>query len=937
MARLRSRAPALMVLSMMATVLPASAVASGTPDVSTRSARLAPHIAPGLVALGRLADTQPLRLDVVLAPSHPRELQALLAAQRDPSSSQYGRYLAPGQFVQMFGPDAHQVDAVTTWLHRQGLVDTKVNGFAVEVRASSGATAHALGITMERFRTPDDGETFSAREAPLVPGSLSPGISAILGLSDSVAAVPKLDRTPRAAPHPSARAIPHADGLTPCTAATNAAGGNFWTPDQVGALYGVGPLLTAGQTGSGKKIALVELAAHTAADTSGYLTCFGLHNTVTTVKIDGGAPTNSPNGTLEANIDIEEAATQSTHAAIVSYEGPNSGLGEFDVYQHIADDDTAQAVSTSWGLCEPDTNASFMNAISTELAQSAAQGQTVVAASGDSGSEDCFAGGAGPQTLAVDSPANDPNITGVGGTFLFGAGDEPVWNNCQGEPDFATCDSDSSGNEGAGGGGLSAFFARPAWQPAVAQGTCSLASCRQVPDVSANAGVGEVFKSANVWIPVGGTSIAAPKIAAMVADVDTACTASVGDLAPKLTTLAAGNGYGTALNDVTNGDNDLTLNQGGDFTAVVGTDLATGVGTPIASGWSCPQITSLSTTQAAAGTDVTITGFGLANATITFGNTTAAITAGPTATSVTVTIPAGAGTVAVHGTNAIGSGTHAVNFSYPGVVTTTTTTTVPKPPPPPPPPKPVNTRAYLTVASDGGIFTFGGAAFHGSTGATRLNQPIVGMTTDATTGGYWFVARDGGIFGFDAPFFGSAGGTPLAAPVVGMAGTADGKGYWLITANGTVLAYGDAHNYGSVTRASAPIVGMASTPDGNGYWLAGSDGGIYPFGDAGNFGGMSGVKLTRPIVGIAVDAATGGYWMVATDGGIFGFNAPFFGSTGAIRLNQPIVGISATANGKGYWMVARDGGIFTFGGAQFTGSMGGTTLNQPMVGMAAAR
>ena len=936
MARLRSRATALMVLSMTATILPAQAVASGTPDVSIRPLRLAPNLPPGLTALGRLPDSQPLRFAVVLAPSHPRELQALLAAQRDPASPEFGHYLAPGEFAGKFGPGSQEIDAVTAWLHGRGLVDTNANGFAVEVRASSGAAAHALGVTIERYRTPDHRVTFSAREAPLVPGALSAAISSILGLTDSVAAVPKLDSAPRAVPQAVAHAIPHADGLTPCAAATNAAGGSFYTPDQVGALYGVGPLLTNGQNGTGKKIALVELAAHTAADTTAYLTCFGLHNTVTTTKVDGGAPTNSFNGTLEANIDIEEAATQSTHAPIVSYEGPNTGLGEFDVYQKIVDDDTAPAVSTSWGLCEADSDPTLMDAISTELAQAAAQGQTVVAASGDNGSEDCFAS-SGAQTLAVDSPADDPNITGVGGTSLFNAGNEPVWNNCEGEPDLATCQADTNDTEGAAGGGLSAHFTRPIWQPAGAQGTCSLASCRQVPDVSANAGVGEIFKSANAWYAVGGTSIAAPKIAGMVADVDTACIAPVGDLAPKLTALAANNGYGTALTDVTVGDNDLTRNQGGDFAATVGADLASGLGTPIASGWSCPQITSMSTTQAAAGTPVTITGFGLANATIKFGNTVAAVTAGPTATSVTVTIPAGAGTVAVRGTSAIGTGTHAVNFSYPGVVTTTTTTTVPKPPPPPPPPKPVNTRAYRTVASDGGIFTFGGAAFRGSTGDTKLNQPIVGMTTDEATGGYWFVARDGGIFGFDAPFFGSAGGIPLAAPVVGMAGTADGKGYWLITANGIVFSYGDAHNFGSVAHPSASIVGMASTPDGKGYWLAGRDGSIYPFGNAHDFGSMSGTKLTQPIVGIAADGATGGYWLVATDGGIFGFDAPFFGSTGAIRLNQPIVGIAATRNGKGYWMVARDGGIFTFGNAQFSGSMGGSLLNQPMVGMAGAQ
>ena len=63
---------------------------------------------------------------------------------------------------------------------------------------------------------------------------------------------------------------------------------------------------------------------------------------------------------------------------------------------------------------------------------------------------------------------------------------------------------------------------------------------------------------------------------------------------------------------------------------------------------------------------------------------------------------------------------------------------------------------YWLVASDGGIFAFGRAGFHGSTGALALSAPVVGMAPDAVTGGYWLVASDGGIFAFDAPFFGSA-------------------------------------------------------------------------------------------------------------------------------------------------------------------------------------
>jgi hypothetical protein len=37
---------------------------------------------------------------------------------------------------------------------------------------------------------------------------------------------------------------------------------------------------------------------------------------------------------------------------------------------------------------------------------------------------------------------------------------------------------------------------------------------------------------------------------------------------------------------------------------------------------------------------------------------------------------------------------------------------------------------YLLVAADGGVFTFGDAAFFGSTGGIHLNRPIVGIAAD---------------------------------------------------------------------------------------------------------------------------------------------------------------------------------------------------------------
>jgi hypothetical protein len=245
---------------------------------------------------------------------------------------------------------------------------------------------------------------------------------------------------------------------------------------------------------------------------------------------------------------------------------------------------------------------------------------------------------------------------------------------------------------------------------------------------------------------------------------------------------------------------------------------------------------------------------------------------------------------------------------------------------------------YWMVASDGGIFSQGGAPFFGSTGGMRINAPVVGMAATPHDGGYWLVASDGGVYSFgNARFHGSMGGRRLAAPVVGMASTPGGNGYWLVASDGGIFSFGDARFHGSTggMRLNQPIVGMAATPDGGGYWLVARDGGVFSFGDASFHGSTGGMRLNAPVVGMSPTVDGTGYWLVATDGGIFCFgDASFRGSTGGMRLNAPVVGMSPTPTGRGYWLVATDGGIFTFGDARFNGSMGGRRLNQPVVGMA---
>ncbi len=236
-------------------------------------------------------------------------------------------------------------------------------------------------------------------------------------------------------------------------------------------------------------------------------------------------------------------------------------------------------------------------------------------------------------------------------------------------------------------------------------------------------------------------------------------------------------------------------------------------------------------------------------------------------------------------------------------------------------------NGYWLVGSDGGVFTFGDAAFYGSMGGKTLNAPVVAIAATPSGKGYWLAASDGGLFSFgDAGFYGSMGGKTLNAPIVGMASSPSGAGYWLVASDGGLFAFGDAGFHGSMggQHLNAPVVGMSATPNGQGYWLVAADGGMFAFGNAGFYGSMGGQHLNAPVVGMSASADGKGYWLVASDGGLFSFgDAPFDGSMGGKTLNSPVVGMAATPSGAGYWFVGGDGGLFAFGNAGFFGSRAG--------------
>jgi subtilase family serine protease len=466
--------------------------------------------------------------------------------------------------------------------------------------------------------------------------------------------------------------------------------------NQFATAYGINPLYAAGNGGAGVTIALYELEPHLATDIQDFQDCYGTSASVTEIDVDGGAGVGAGSG--EAALDIEVAVGLAPEADVLVYQAPNTNAAALHAYARIADDDTAQVISTSWGSCEPFMSDSDVAAEETIFQQMAAQGQTIVAAAGDDGSEDCYDPTSSPRAteLAVDDPGSHPSVTSVGGTQLTSPSFPPVeqvWN-------------EQAMQEGAGGGGISTDWAMPAFQtgPGVMSGLssgdpcgASYAYCRQVPDVSAAADprTGYIIAHNGRWGIIGGTSAAAPLWGAVttLAAASPQCqpTGRVGLLNPILYMLAPST-LG-ALNDVTVGNNDYLGLHGGLYPATVAYDMASGLGTPVASqlavglcgGVGAPTITSAASAAFTAGTasSFTIT---------TSGTPIAALNASGTLPAGVTFTDAGNGSATLAGTPTAGrAGIYSFGLGASNGIGTAAsqgfTLTVAAPPPPSPPPR----------------------------------------------------------------------------------------------------------------------------------------------------------------------------------------------------------------------------------------------------------
>ncbi len=256
-------------------------------------------------------------------------------------------------------------------------------------------------------------------------------------------------------------------------------------------------------------------------------------------------------------------------------------------------------------------------------------------------------------------------------------------------------------------------------------------------------------------------------------------------------------------------------------------------------------------------------------------------------------------------------------------------------------------HGYWLVGSDGGIFSFGSAQFHGSMGGVALQRPVVGIVPAEGKDGYWLDASDGGVFSFNTLFYGSIPGlglnpagsglpNSLNAPIVGMVPSSDDGGYYMVASDGGIFAFGDAQFAGScpgIGGCSGPAVAVMPDGSGNGYWVVTSTGNVYAFGDAPYFGAPGHGAVTS-----AVATPSGnGYWILMSDGEVFAYgDAQYLGAPPPANFNipDPASAIFPTSDGAGYWIASALGAVDSYGDAPPDGDMAGTPLNGAIIAAA---
>ena len=490
-------------------------------------------------------EAAPMQVEVGLKMRNFTELQARVAS---------GEIILREEMAARYFPLAADYEAMAAWLTSQGLEVTRDNTMRLSLFARGTVNQIRQAFQVDFARVASEGAEYtSAVTAPSLPAALAPSLVGVNGLQ----------------PHIRPHKIAHKDSL-------NVPYSVPYLPSEILHAYNAD---TTGLTGAGQTIAIVIDVFPINTDLTTFWSQCGINRSLTSITEIPVPNTPTPVGPsspsydgLEVTMDTELTSSLAPAAQIRIYAtGTLANVylnaAYLQIYNDLPSQPAMRVVSLSYGLGEGQMSQSSLQTAEQYFAALASGGVTVLAASGDGGSNPNYTTGHYDPTapLQPSYPASDPNVTAVGGTHL-------TLNITDGT------ETSEVGWPGSGGGISTIFTSRPAWQTGT--GIPLAPGGRLVPDVAAlgdpNTGFYIYYKGIGMP-PAAGTSASCPTWAAFCALLNQA-RASVGGLAPlgllgpKVYPL-----MGTAnFRDITSGNN-------GAYSAGSGYDMVTGIGVPVVS------------------------------------------------------------------------------------------------------------------------------------------------------------------------------------------------------------------------------------------------------------------------------------------------------------------------------------------------------------------
>lgn len=492
----------------------------------------------------RMPDFLPLRMQLVFKLRNQAQFQSCLQSITDPRSTNYGNFLNISM-LQPYLPTPGQRASVAKYLTENGFVVTNgASPLVLKVFGSVGLVTRMFGVGIGFYSKSANSTFYAADSDPTLPINLATLVGAITGLDNYTS-------------------IKHSE--SPCSGPYCPQG------TQVG--YALTNLYSNGFDGTGQKIAIVDAPGD--PDIQSAINTFNVQYGLPSISLDirypDGMPSSyDPSWASETAMDVEAVHSVAPGAGIVLLYDSSDIMNAVD---YVATNSLAKVVSNSWdyscarACSDTQLPAGLVSSVDSRLGVDAAQGLTILFASGDEGARP------DGTNLGTEFPASDPNVLAIGATNLVLTGS--CTNTCTGYG--------SETGASISGGGYSGFFTEPSWQIT----NIGTKSGRGVPDVSmlgyspgfwvystASDKCGRGGNSQG-WFGCAGTSLSTPLWAGFLAVVlQIRGGSSFGNIGPRIYQLAHSSMYSNDFHDATSGSNE--------YSATVGWDPVTGWGTPIA-------------------------------------------------------------------------------------------------------------------------------------------------------------------------------------------------------------------------------------------------------------------------------------------------------------------------------------------------------------------